>query len=144
MRDGSDLVDWPTLRQFKAELGGGFARILNYFRDDGAISVERIEAAMRTSDSAALVLPAHTLKGEARQFGAEGLALIAEKIEMTARRLVEQRRTPDELVSEVVALRPAFEATLTALEGEATPAPLPTARPTFGRRAVTTPSFGRA
>ena len=42
---------------------------------------------MRDQNTAALVLPAHTLKGESRQLGAEPLAKIAELIE-TDRALV--------------------------------------------------------
>ena len=53
---------------------------------------------MREENTAALVLPAHTLKGESQQLGAEPLAKIAELIETTARFCVETHRFPDELV----------------------------------------------
>ena len=96
----------------RAELGPGFIRILSYFREDGAKSVAQIEAAMREQNTAALVIPAHTLKGEARQFGAEPLAKVAELIESTARFCIETRRFPDELVTDVVELRRLFEQTL--------------------------------
>ena len=45
---------------------------------------EQSEQAMRERNTVALVIPAHTLKGESRQFGAEGVADVAEKIETTA------------------------------------------------------------
>ena len=67
---------------------------------------------MREQNTAALVIPAHTLKGEARQLGAEPLAKIAELIETTARFCVESRRFPDELVPEVVELRRLFDSTV--------------------------------
>ena len=57
-------------------------------------------------------IPAHTLKGEARQFGAEPLADVAELIEPTARFCIETHRFPDELVPEVVELRRLFEQTV--------------------------------
>ena len=79
--EARDIVDWVHFEKSRAELGPGFIRILSYFREDGAKSVAQIEQAMREQNTAALVIPAHTLKGEARQFGAEPLAAIAELIE---------------------------------------------------------------
>ena len=66
---------------------------------------------MHEQNTAALVIPAHTLKGEARQFGAEPLAKFAELIESTARLCIETHRFPDELVADVVELRRLFEQT---------------------------------
>jgi len=71
---------------------------------------------MRLKDFAKLVMPAHTLKGEAWQFGANRLALLAEEIEVAARHYVEIQIDPSELVEKVVRLRPLFEATVLALE----------------------------
>ena len=101
--DSPDIVDWVHFEKSRAELGPGFIRILSYFREDGTKSVAQIEQAMREQNTVALIIPAHTLKGEARQFGAEPLATIAELIEQTARLCVETHRFPDELVPEVVA-----------------------------------------
>ncbi|MGY2732615.1 HPt (histidine-containing phosphotransfer) domain-containing protein [Sphingomonas sp. UYP23] len=129
-----DLVDWTAFARARAELGAGFVRILGYFREDGVKSVAAIEAAMRAGNAAAMVIPAHTLKGEALQFGAEPLGAVSEKIEMIARDCVESRDTPEEALSDIVALRPLFEATLAMLEREANP--LVARRPAFGRRAV--------
>jgi histidine phosphotransfer protein HptB len=67
------LIDWAAFNQARAELGSDFVRILGYFREDGVKSLDAIEAAMRAKNAAALVRPAHTLKGESRQFGAEPL-----------------------------------------------------------------------
>lgn len=139
--EGSTLVDWHAYAKARAELGAGFVRILGYFREDGVKSVAAIEAAMRGKSAAAMVIPAHTLKGESRQFGAEPLALLAEEIETIARDCVETRDTPDEALQLVVRLRPLFNETLQLLEREANP--LAERRPTasFGRRPAT---FGRA
>ena len=141
--EGSTLVDWTAYAKARAELGAGFVRILGYFREDGVKSVAAIEAAMRARTAAAMVIPAHTLKGESRQFGAEPLALLAEEIETIARDCVETRDTPDDALPKVAALRPLFNETLALLEREANP--LAERRPVaggFGRRAPT--SFGRA
>ena len=69
-----DVVDWSTFSSVRAELGANFVRILGYFREDGEKSVARIEEAMHAKDAAAMVMPAHTMKSEARQFGAMPLA----------------------------------------------------------------------
>ena len=110
--DSSDIVDWVHFEKSRAELGPGFIRILSYFREDGVKSVAQIEQAMREQNTVAMIIPAHTLKGEARQFGAEPLALVAELIEQTARLCVETHRFPDELVPEVVQLRKLFSETI--------------------------------
>ena len=68
---GEAIVDWEKFQQMRTELGASFVRILSYFREDGEKAVTKIEQAMHRGDAAALVLPAHTLKAEARQFGAE-------------------------------------------------------------------------
>src|SRR3546814_10404625 len=74
MNEQDTLVDWTAFQQARSELGASFVRILGYFHEDGVKSVAAIEDAMRRADSAALVLPAHTLKGESHQFGAGPLA----------------------------------------------------------------------
>ena len=119
--DELDIVDWVHFERARAELGPGFIRILSYFREDGTKSVAQIEEAMHSQNTVALVLPAHTLKGEARQLGAEPLAKVAELIETTARFCVESRRFPDELVPEVVELRRLFAATVELFDKETNP-----------------------
>lgn len=140
--EGSSLIDWRAFQQARQELGAAFVRILGYFREDGVKSVAVLEEAMRAGNSAAMVIPAHTLKGESRQFGAVPLSSLAEAIEMIARGCVERHDTPDEALEHIVALRPLFEQTLALLEREASP--LVERRPAagFGRRAQT--PFGRA
>ncbi len=134
MSSGSGtLVNWAAFSQARSELGANFVRILGYFREDGVKSVAQIEDAMRGLNAAALVIPAHTLKGEARQFGADPLGELAEVIETIARDCVERHDTPDKALEHVVQLRPLFEATLRLLEREANP--LVERRPAvFGRR----------
>jgi len=130
-----------VLSQARTELGAGFTRILSYFREDGHKSLVAIEEAIRAGNSAALVIPAHTLKGEALQFGAQPLAELAEHIEMTARRCVEQHERPDELLADVVRLRPLFEATLALFDREMNL--MTDRRPSFGRKAPVAPGYGQ-
>jgi len=142
--DGSDIIDWVHFERSRAELGSGFIRILSYFREDGVKSVAQIEEAMREKNTTALVLPAHTLKGEARQFGAEPLAEIAELIETTARFCVETHSFPDELIKDVVELRKLFTQTVELFDKAVNP--LQSRAPSsggFGKRGASNQNFGR-
>jgi len=114
-------IDWASFRATRRALGADFIRILGYFREDGAKSLVAIEAAMRARNPVALVIPAHTLKGESLQFGAETLAALAEEIEMVARHCIEVQEAPDELIERVVRLRPLLEDTLAAFDRECNP-----------------------
>jgi histidine phosphotransfer protein HptB len=142
--EAQDIVDWSFFEKSRTELGSGFIRILSYFKEDGAKSIQQIEGAMREQNTIGLVLPAHTIKGEARQLGAEPLAKIAELIESTARLCVETHRFPDELVPQVVELRKMFDETVDLFDKATNPlvqraAPNPGG---FGRK-VNNQGFGR-
>ena len=140
--EARDIVDWVYFEKSRTELGPGFIRILSYFKEDGVKSIAQIEQAMREQNTAALVLPAHTLKGESRQLGAEPLAKVAELIESTARFCVESRRFPDELIPEVVELRKLFDQTIELFDKATNPLMTRSAPGGFGRKAGNQ-SFGR-
>ena len=140
--EARDIVDWAHFERSRSELGPGFIRILSYFKEDGVKSIAQIEEAMREENTPALVIPAHTLKGEARQLGAEPLAKIAELIETTARFCVETHRFPDELVPEVVQLRSLFNDTVELFDKATNPLKTRTGPAGFGRK-VTNQGFGR-
>ncbi|MBB5687786.1 Hpt domain-containing protein [Sphingobium boeckii] len=136
-------IDWPAFLEARQELGADFIRILGYFREDGTKSVAAIETAMRAKDAAAMVVPAHTLKGESLQFGAETLAGLAEQIEAVARHCVEVHEAPDELLEQVVQLRPVFEEALLLFERECNPL-VERRNGGFGRKVdANNQSFGR-
>jgi HPt (histidine-containing phosphotransfer) domain-containing protein len=138
-----EIIDWAHFEKSRSELGPGFIKILGYFREDGAKSINPIEQAMREENTTALVIPAHTIKGESRQLGAEPLAAIAELIEQTARLCVETHRFPDELVPEVVKLRELFNQTVALFDKATNPLMTRSTGPAgFGRK-VTNQGFGR-
>ncbi|EQA99017.1 Hpt domain-containing protein [Sphingobium baderi] len=142
--DDAELVNRREFARARSELGAAFMRILGYFREDGEKAVSLIEQAFRNRSAAALVGPAHKLKGESAQFGAHRLSAMAERIEMVARRCVECHESPEELIEIVVALRRCFSETLMLLDGEANPPAMRRPVP-FGRRPTGTASgFGRA
>jgi histidine phosphotransfer protein HptB len=134
------IVDWAKFQQMRTELGASFVRILSYFREDGEKAVEKIEQAMHRGDAAALVLPAHTLKAEARQFGAEPVAALAEEIEEAGRRGVEGRFFPDNILPQVAQLRPLYLRTIGQLDAEANPL---VQRRQPGTRGPSNQEFGR-
>ena len=136
-----ELVDWTKFAQMRTELGASFVRILGYFREDGEKAVARIEEAMHRRDAAAMVLPAHTLKGEARQFGAEPVADLAEEIEDVARRALESHLFPDNILPQVARLRPLYGRTLDMLEQETNP--LAVRRAAGAGRGPSNQDFGR-
>jgi HPt (histidine-containing phosphotransfer) domain-containing protein len=138
-----DIVDWAHFEKSRSELGPGFIRILSYFKEDGVKSIAQIEQAMHEQNTAALVIPAHTLKGESRQLGAEPLAKIAELIESTARFCIETHRFPDELVPEVVELRKLFNETIELFDKATNPLVSRTPAPGGFGRTVTNQGFGR-
>ena len=137
-----DIVDWAHFEKSRGELGPGFIRILSYFREDGAKAITQIEHAMREENTAALVIPAHTIKGESRQLGAEPLAKIAELIESSARLCIETHRFPDELVPQVVELRRLFDQTVGLFDKATNPLATRGGTTGFGRK-VTNQGFGR-
>jgi HPt (histidine-containing phosphotransfer) domain-containing protein len=141
LSEADPIVDWSIFSRTRSELGPGFVRILGYFREDGEKSVAKIEEAMHRRDATGLVIPAHTLKTEARQFGAEPLGNLAEEIEFSARRSIEQRLFPDELSPAGARLRPLYNETLELFEKEANP--LVARRPGFGRSDASNQDFGR-
>jgi histidine phosphotransfer protein HptB len=142
--EARNIVDWAYFEKSRSELGPGFIRILAYFKEDGVKSIAEIEKAMRDQNTTGLVLPAHTLKGESRQLGAEPVAKIAELIETTARLCMETHRFPDELVPDVVELRRLFSETVELFEKATNP--LMTRTPSgpggFGRK-INNQGFGR-
>ncbi len=142
MDDATDIVDWVHFEKSRAELGPGFIRILSYFREDGVKSIAAIETAMHEGNTVALVIPSHTLKGEARQFGAEKMAEVAEKIEQTARFCIETHRFPDELVPDVVELKRLWRATIELFDKETNPLQTRVTSGGFGKK-VANQGFGR-
>lgn len=140
LSEDSNIVDWEIFSQARAELGGSLIRILGYFREDGEKSVAKIEEAMHRRDSAALVMPAHTMKSEARQFGAERLGTLAEEIELAGRRGVESRLFPDQILPHVAQLRPLYLETMELFERETNPL---VERKPSGPRQASNQEFGR-
>ncbi len=122
MREIPNLaIDWTKFARARADLGHGFVRVFGYFREDGAKAVAVIESSVRNGAAVPIVLPAHKLKSEAREFGAMALAEAAEHIEMVARDCVEWRFEPTSLVEHAIGLRALFDASILALDERSNP-----------------------
>ena len=122
------VVNWTTFGQTRVLIGNDFTRILSYYRDDAAKNVVAIEQAFKSGDAVAMVRPAHTLKGDSLQFGAEALGKLAEHIEHVARRCVEDHISPAELGADIPRLRPMLIETLSQFEREISRTVVPTVR----------------
>ena len=135
---GNSVVNWTTFGQTRSLIGNDFATILGHYRDDAAKCVVAVEQAYKLRDAVSMVRPAHTLKGDSLQFGGEALGRLAEHIEHSARRCVEEHSAPDKLDAEIIRLRPLLIETLAEFERELTRSqPIPFRRPAaagFGRK----------
>lgn len=138
------IINQNAYAEARKALGNDFTRILGYFHEDGEKSIAACEQAIRDNDATNLVIPAHTIKGEAFQFGAEKMALLAEYIEHKARHCVEIHAPPTELIPHVARMREFFQEAVSLLNKAAAPAPAAAQprRAVFGRKQPG--SFGRA
>ena len=116
-----NLVDWAKFARMRTELGAISCASSAISARMARKRSRRIEEAMHRRDAAALVLPAHTMKAEARQFGAEPLGDLAEEIEQAGRRALESRLFPDEILPQVARLRPIYLRTMALFERETNP-----------------------
>lgn len=114
----SDLVNRAALQQIRDLLGADFLQTVGHYRDDSAKNVVAIENAYRANDAVGMVRPAHTLKGDSLQFGAEALGMLAEHIEHVARQCVEEHRSPSSLGVDIPRLRPMLTETLAGFQRE--------------------------
>ncbi len=140
------LVEPAELAEARRVIGAGLPRIIGYFREDGAKAIRAIEEALQARSSRDLVLPAHTLKGDARQLGAVRLGEIAETIEKAARNCLERQVEPEGIGSEVAMLRGCFAETMAELCASEpasvtsapplTPTPAPAPAPIIAPRAA--------
>lgn len=136
------VIDSEVFEKTRATMGAGLIKLITYFGEDGVKAVTEIESAQREGDAARMVMPAHTMKSEARQFGAMLLGDLTEKIEHGARRCVEIQERPDELLVLVAQLRPLFNRTMVELERETNPLQ-ERRKPVFGRGGAHNQGFGR-
>lgn len=136
------IVDPVIFEKTRATMGAGFIKLIGYFGEDASKAVGEIESAQREGNAARIVMPAHTMKSEARQFGAMLLGDLAEKIEYQARRCVENQERPDDLLVAVAKLRPLFGKTMAILERETNPL-IERRKPGFSRGAPANQGFGR-
>lgn len=139
--NSSHIVDPDRFGQARRELGESFARILSYYRDDGAKAIGEIEQAVRDRSAINMVRPAHTLKGDSLMVGGDAIGFAAEEIEKAARLSIEMHDFPDDVLPTVRALQGLFAETIAYFEREtAAKAPAPVAIPRrtggFGRKVV--------
>jgi HPt (histidine-containing phosphotransfer) domain-containing protein len=75
----------PKLLLELAANGSGLeAELIEAFRTDTAIRLERLRRAIESADAARLRIEAHTIKGSAWQMGADSVAPLCQEIELAA------------------------------------------------------------
>ena len=75
----------PTLLLELAANGSGLeAELIDAFKSDTTIRLERLRRAITSADAARLRAEAHTIKGSAWQMGADSVATLCQEIELAA------------------------------------------------------------
>ncbi|MGB3723163.1 MAG: Hpt domain-containing protein [Pacificimonas sp.] len=130
-------VDMKAFEQIRALMGPRLITTIGYFKEDGEKAVAAMEHAQRSGDASAMIMPAHTLKTEARQLGAIALGDHCYDIELGARHCVEIQEGPEDLMVAVAKLRALFRETMTIFDRETNPLHAQTPkRRGFGRAVV--------
>lgn len=113
MTDQPPILDQQVLDELRESVGGddGFiADLAATYLTEAAEHVAAIEAAAATTDAAAIVRPAHSLKSSSAALGAARMSQISRDIELAGR----EGRT-DRLATMVEQARAAWEATVAEL-----------------------------
>lgn len=81
----TDGLDEATFINAREMLGDKLGMVITYYLEDAENFIGRMQEAVHKQDPNAMVLPAHTLKSSSRQLGANQLAELAARVEMSAR-----------------------------------------------------------
>lgn len=82
----TDLLDPRALERIRVTMGddGAVADLVAAFLEDAPSMIEELRAAATSADAAGVRLHAHSLKGNAREFGATVLAEQCQRLEVAA------------------------------------------------------------
>lgn len=108
-----DVIDRSALRRLLKLIGGDpedLGDLLRDYQDQAPELASRIGAAARSNDLEALRIAAHTLKSNARDFGAMRLSAICEELEQECRSgaIADPVSKADAIASEEAAARQAL------------------------------------
>ncbi len=84
--DNQQVLDGQMLRQLREEIGNAFVKMVAVFLEDAPVQLEAITQAIAVADAVSLGELAHSLKGAARNLGANQFAAIAKQLENLGRR----------------------------------------------------------
>ncbi|TZG24608.1 Hpt domain-containing protein [Sphingomonas montanisoli] len=110
------IVDWKRHDALHDLLEAEFPRLQALFKRDALMWIATIEQAVGASDAGELIRAAHTLQGDAFQFGALALGATAEAIERMARRGLDDRSPTTALRRATSKLRPLLANTVQQFE----------------------------
>lgn len=116
---GDGPLDLGVYRELRESVGDAFSRMIEVFLEDAPKYIDGVELALAEGDAAALRNSAHSLKGSARNFGANRLAAAAYSLEELGR---DGRAEDTEGL--LPHLREEFRQVRNVLEHEVRPAPI--------------------
>lgn len=79
------VLEMEVVEELRAIMGSEYQGLVKLFFEDAPLHIQRLQAAVRTNDIAAMVAPAHTLKSSSANLGALALSSVAKRIEIGAR-----------------------------------------------------------
>lgn len=112
-----DFIDRAALRRLLETIGGDVEDLLELvgdYAEDAPKLVEEIRAAARAGDADAMRIAAHTLKSNARDFGAFRLAALCQRLEQDCREHLPA--DPDAAVIEIAAAEAEAQAALSEVD----------------------------
>lgn len=105
------ILDRKSLAEVYAELSHKLPALVDFFLEDTARYIARMEQALAHEDMVALVPPAHLTKSASRQLGLMRLGEVASNLEKVARQSLQGRRDPVAISESISQLRNVFEQT---------------------------------
>ena len=110
-----DVLDPNAVIEARTMMLDKFPRLIEFFLEDAAIYIGKIEEGLSARNAQGIVPPAHTLKSSARQMGAAKLADTAMHVETEARKALSAGSSIDHLAADIHELKTLLARTRTAL-----------------------------
>ena len=85
MEVSAPVLEMEVVEELRAIMGSEYQGLVKLFFEDAPLHIQRLQAAVRANDIAAMVAPAHTLKSSSANLGALALSNAAKRIELGAR-----------------------------------------------------------
>ena len=115
LQPADDVLDTNAVIEARTMMLDKFPRLVEFFLEDAAIYIGKIEEGLIARNAQSMVPPAHTLKSSARQMGAAKVADAAMHIETEARKALSAGSSIEHLTADIHELKSLLAQTRTAL-----------------------------